>query len=94
MGDPTATLKDAGYVVVGFAVLALQRAQVRRREMEKAMKVQPSAVRDEVLRLATELEERLDPALDELEVRLPPPAQDLFRQARSAAREVRARLAS
>jgi hypothetical protein len=34
MSDPRTLLKDAGYVAVGLGVIAFQRAQVRRRELE------------------------------------------------------------
>jgi hypothetical protein len=91
--DASTTLRDAAYVAVGFGLLAFQRAQVRRRALERALEAQGGAALDQVSRLATELEERVEPALDELEGRLPPPAQDLLRTARSAAREARGRLA-
>ena len=101
MADPTATLKDAAYVAIGFGVLAFQRAQVRRRELEKKfeaqageLKAQAEELKAQVARLATDIEERVDPALDDVEGILPPPAQDLFRQARAVAKDVRVRLAS
>lgn len=37
MNDPRTLLKDAGYVAVGFGVIAFQRAQVRRRELEQQL---------------------------------------------------------
>lgn len=37
MTDPRTLLKDVGYVAVGFGVLAFQRGQVRRRELEKQL---------------------------------------------------------
>ena len=37
MNDPRTLLKDAGYVAVGLGVIAFQRAQVRRRELEKQL---------------------------------------------------------
>ncbi len=40
VSDITKTVKDAAYVAVGFGVLAFQRAQVRRRELEQQLEVQ------------------------------------------------------
>ena len=94
MADPTATIKDAAYVAIGFGVLTLQRAQVRRRELEKKLNVQTEGLKAQVARLATDIEERVEPALDDVQGMLPPPAQDLFRQARAVAKDVRVRLAS
>jgi DNA anti-recombination protein RmuC len=37
MNDPRTLLKDAGYVAVGLGVIAFQRTQVRRRELEKQL---------------------------------------------------------
>ena len=37
MTDPRTILKDAGYVAVGLGVIAFQRAQVRRRELEQQL---------------------------------------------------------
>ena len=56
VSDITKTAKDAAYVAVGFGVIAFQKAQVRRREIEKQLEVQ-----------LNELETRLpDPAADAL----------------------------
>ncbi|HUR17712.1 MAG TPA: hypothetical protein VMZ51_02095 [Acidimicrobiales bacterium] len=38
MADLVSNVKDAGYVALGFALLGIQRAQVRRREMEKELR--------------------------------------------------------
>ncbi len=38
MADLVSNVKDAGYVALGFAVLGIQRAQVRRRELEKELR--------------------------------------------------------
>lgn len=38
MADLVSNLKDAGYVALGFAVLGIQQAQVRRRELEKELR--------------------------------------------------------
>jgi len=46
--DVTATLTDAAYVTVGFGVLAVQKAQVRRRELEKHIESQSSQWREQL----------------------------------------------
>lgn len=38
MAGLVSNLKDAGYVALGFAVLGIQQAQVRRRELEKELR--------------------------------------------------------
>ncbi len=38
MADLFSNMKDAGYVALGFAVLGIQQAQVRRRELEKELR--------------------------------------------------------
>ena len=74
--DETATkLRDSLYTAVGFGVLGFQQAQVRRRELQK-----------ELARLAVEVDEKVDPVLDDLEARLPEDLRPLLVQARAAAR--------
>ncbi|HUP69511.1 MAG TPA: hypothetical protein VM142_06810 [Acidimicrobiales bacterium] len=38
MADLVSNMKDAGYVALGFALLGIQQAQVRRRELEKELR--------------------------------------------------------
>ena len=38
MADLVSNVKDAGYIALGFALLGIQQAQVRRRELEKELK--------------------------------------------------------
>lgn len=38
MADLVSNMKDAGYVALGFALLGIQHAQVRRRELEKELR--------------------------------------------------------
>ena len=38
MADLVRNMKEAGYVALGFALLGIQQAQVRRRELEKELK--------------------------------------------------------
>ncbi len=52
--DVTNTLKDAAYVAVGFGVLAFQKAQVRRRELEKQFEGQSTQLREQLAGVARE----------------------------------------
>jgi ElaB/YqjD/DUF883 family membrane-anchored ribosome-binding protein len=100
MADVTKTVKDAAYVTVGLGVLAFQKAQVGRRELTKQVEtqlkqvetqlkqVQLSGTGEQVQRLASQLEQRIKPVLDQLEESVPATAKDLVKQARTAAREV------
>ena len=54
MTDPRSILKDAGYVAVGLGVIAFQRAQVRRRELEQQL----GEAGQHIDRLATALEDQ------------------------------------
>ncbi len=44
--DVTNAVKDAAYVAIGFGVLAVQRAQVQRRELTEQLHEQVSEARD------------------------------------------------
>lgn len=99
INDVTKTLKDAAYVAVGFGVLAVQRAQVRRRELEKRFEVSGGQLREQLARVAEEVEERLEPVveavdaqLDQLEGYLPDGAKVFLRQARTTAKEAGAQI--
>jgi uncharacterized protein HemX len=97
MADVTKTLKDAAYVVVGLGVLGFQQAQVRRRELQeqleeqrKQLQTQLTEARQQVGKLFTQIEERFQPVvdeidgrLDELETRLPEQARGFVQQARA-----------
>ncbi len=67
-------LRDSLYTAVGFAVLGVQQAQLRRRELQK-----------ELARLAVEVDQKVDPVLDDLVARLPEDLRPLAGQARAAA---------
>jgi hypothetical protein len=73
--DAAARLRDSIYTAVGFGVLAFQQAQVQRRELQR-----------ELARLAVEVDEKVDPVLDDVEARLSEDLRPLFVQARAAAR--------
>lgn len=72
----TDKLKETLYTVVGFGVLGVQQVQVRRRDIQKNL-----------ARLASEVDERVEPVLDELQTRVPE-ARPLVDGARSAARSL------
>jgi hypothetical protein len=92
--DVTKTIKDAAYITIGFGVLAFQKAQVRRREIEKQLEGQTIDLRAQFSKVADEVEERIEPlveavetSLDQLEERLPEQAREAFKSARTAAKE-------
>jgi hypothetical protein len=72
------SLRDSLYAAVGFAVLGFQQAQVQRR-----------AVQRELARLAVDVDEKVDPVLDDLEARLSDEVRPLLVGARSVARSAR-----
>lgn len=70
--DPRTLLRDAGYVTVGLGVIAFQKAQVRRRELE----TQLSGAGDKT----TEKVDQLTAALDDLRKTLEERVQSLGSQ--------------
>jgi division protein CdvB (Snf7/Vps24/ESCRT-III family) len=80
MTDPRTLLKDAGYVAVGLGVIAFQRGQVRRRELEKQLaEAGPqidrlAAAVEEARKLVEErvgaLGDQLDRTVEEVETKL------------------------
>jgi hypothetical protein len=78
MDDEAATLRDSLYTAVGFGVLGFQQAQLRRRELQR-----------ELSRLAAEVDEKVEPVLDDLVARLPEDLRPLAAGARSAAVKAR-----
>ena len=68
--DVAARLRESLYTAVGFGVLGLQQAQLRRRELQKEL---------------AKLDQKVDPVLDDLEARLPEDLRPLVATARSAA---------
>jgi hypothetical protein len=101
--EVTKVVKDAVYIGVGFGVLAFQKAQVQRQEMQKRFgssmesgkaeweKV-GSRVEAQLKALETRLEElesRVDGALDQLQDKLPEQAKELMGQAREAVKNAR-----
>ena len=95
--------KDLVYVTVGFGVLAVQRAQAQRRDLQEKLSSQVGAGKSGIekataafeqqfkaleARLAT-VEERIDATLDQVEAKMPEQTRAAFHQAREAARSAR-----
>lgn len=101
-------VKDVVYVGVGLGVIAFQRAQVRRQELQKLLRGQATDAKDQfgsvsafvedrvkvVEERLTEVENRVEDLLDDLEKRLPEQAADLVKQARATAKDARGQLQS
>ncbi len=94
VSDLTRSLSDAAYVAVGFGVIAFQKAQVRRRELEKQLAGSSEQFRDQLVQVVGEVEDRIEPLVDALETslelleeRLPEPAREVVKSARTTARE-------
>jgi hypothetical protein len=86
----TKTLQDVAYVSVGLGVMAFQRAQVRRQELQKQLGRIGAAAEERVQVVEERLdaaEERVDAVLSSIEGRLPDQVASFARQARSAARQ-------
>jgi hypothetical protein len=95
----TRTVEDAFYVSVGAGVLALQSAQVRRRELRARLTDQLDDAHQAVDRVRTGaddslrvVEHQLDEVLGHVEERLPDPARTLLLKGRSAGAEARQRV--
>ncbi len=85
--DRFARARDAGYTAVGFGVLAVQRLQVRRRQLTKQV-LGSEGGKATVGQLVRQAEKVVDPVLDGVERRLPTPARTYFQQARAIGRVV------
>jgi hypothetical protein len=59
LGDLSRSAKDAFYVTVGLGVIAMQKAQVQRRELEKRLKAQADDITKVVEDRVKLVEERL-----------------------------------
>ncbi|MEY2455581.1 MAG: prefoldin beta subunit [Acidimicrobiaceae bacterium] len=95
--------KDALYVTVGLGVIAVQKAQVQRQELNKRLKSQADEAKGSLQHLTKVVEDRVklveerlegvetrfEGLLDQLEERLPDQARDLAQQARTAAKDAR-----
>lgn len=94
MADLTKTLKDAAYITVGLGVIGFQKAQVRRQELRKSLENQLTDTREQVAKIAKDIEGRFEPVIDQIEDRLPEQAKGLVKQAREAAKDVQSQLLS
>ncbi len=82
--SPVQSIQDAFHVALGFGVINLQKAQVRRQELAKDLSSQVSETIDAIEKLVKETEERLDPVIDSLTGRLPEQAQGIVEAATEA----------
>ena len=101
--DVTKALRDVLYVSVGMGVIAIQKAQVRRQELQKQLKGQWGDARGQFDKLGdtfedrvkvvedrlSDVEQQVDDLVDQLQDRLPEPAADVVRQLRRATKDVR-----
>jgi len=88
-------VKDAAYITVGLGVLAFQRAQVQRVELQKQFEGLGDTVEDRLKVVEERLEglgDQFDALLDDLEDRLPEQARDAFNTARTTAKEAQGQL--
>src|ERR1700722_6594209 len=97
--DIVGTARDAAYVAVGLGVLAFQRAQVRREELLKALSGSRGDIEGRLAEVRDEdgkggkyndgrfeqVLEKIEASIIPLEDRLPEPAKDIVRQARTQA---------
>lgn len=97
--DATKFAKDTFYVTVGLGVIAFQKAQVRRNEIQRDLRENLGEARgafdDRVQTVEDRLEAlegRVDDVLDDIENRLPEQVRDVVHQARDAAKEARGQL--
>ena len=99
-------LRDAGYVAVGLGVIAFQRGQVQRRELEKQLadvstsledvkklvEERVNALGEQVDLSVDDIEQRLTVVLDEVRSRLPEQAREAFDTAVGAAKDATGQL--
>lgn len=62
--DFNKTISDAAYVAVGFGVIAFQKAQVRRREIEARLGFTSDQLIEQLTKVAGEVEERIEPLVE------------------------------
>lgn len=66
MVDVRNAARDAAFISVGLGVLAFQRAQVRRREVQQQVEAQLAGTGEQLQKLTKEVEERLTPVIAQL----------------------------
>ena len=92
----TRAVEDAFYISVGAGVLAVQSAQVRRRELQARLAEQFEDPHGTVARIREGaddglriVEHQVDEVLEHVEERLPPTARELLDKGRAAGAEAR-----
>ena len=63
MADVRNAARDAAYIGVGLGVLAYQRAQVRRRELQQQVEAQLAGTGEQLQKLTKQVEGRLSPVI-------------------------------
>ena len=92
-GALTGLAKETSYLVIGAGVLGLNRAQVRRRELQGAGRREEVAKRVKEFDLTvSQVLKSVDAALEPVLHRLPEPLQAAVSQARQARDELRTRV--
>ena len=66
MPDLRKTVKDAVYITIGVGVLAYQRAQVRRRELQQQVEAQLAGTGEQLQKLTKQVEGRITPVIAQL----------------------------
>lgn len=99
LDDIQKTVKDSFYVTIGLGVIAFQKAQVQRQELQKQVEGNLGGARSLVtdgLKTIQErleaVETRIDTVLDEVEGQLPEQARAVMHQARETAKDTRTQL--
>ena len=80
--------RDAGYTAVGFGVLAVQKLQVKRRDIQKEVGARIGG-KEGVGKAVRRVEAAVDPVLDKVEHVLPGQARVAVHTARLAGKVVR-----
>ena len=66
MTDVRNAARDAAYISVGLGVLAYQRAQVRRRELQQQVEAQLAGTGEHLQKLTKHVEGRITPVIAQL----------------------------
>ena len=66
MTDVRNAARDAAYISVGLGVLAYQRAQVRRRELQQQVESQLAGTGEQLQKLTKQVEGRITPVIAQL----------------------------
>jgi DNA anti-recombination protein RmuC len=67
MTDVRAVIKDAAYVGIGFGVLAFQRVQVQRQELQKRLETGAGDAKAQLSKLGEDVQDRLKVVEERLE---------------------------